>query len=123
MEPTARTGKGGVAIMSLDAVAGRPATGRRRPTKVDRMEDLLPEQMQYRDLGCEVSPACLECPLPVCRYEVRGGLPALQRRPRDAELLDAYRKGAGIDLLCRQFSLSRRSVFRILAAARDNKQQ
>jgi len=92
---------------------------RRRPTKVDRLEDLLPEHMNYRDDGCEVSATCLSCPLPVCRYDVRGGLAALQRRPRDAELLELHRRGAGIDRLCRQFGLSRRSVFRIIAAARS----
>lgn len=91
---------------------------RRRPTKVDRLEDLLPEHMNYRDDGCEVSPTCLACPLPVCRYEVPGGLAALQREPRDAALLDLHKRGAGIDRLCRQFGLSRRSVFRIIAAAR-----
>ncbi len=82
--------------------------------------DLLPEHMNYRDDGCEVSPTCLTCPLPVCRYEVPGGLAALQRRPRDAELLALYRAGAGIDGLCRRFGLSRRSIFRIIAAARTS---
>ena len=91
---------------------------RRRRTKVDLIEDLLPEHVQYQDSGCEVSPSCLSCPLPICRYDVRGGLAAIRRQPRDEELLALRRNGTGIDRLCRQFRLSRRSVFRILAAAR-----
>jgi hypothetical protein len=106
----------GIAARGMNSTAPR----RRRRTKVDRLEgDLLPEHMNYRDDGCEVSPTCLNCPLPVCRYEVPGGLAALQRRPRDAELLALHMHGAGIDRLCDQFGLSRRSVFRIIAAARD----
>jgi len=85
---------------------------------VDLLEDLLPEHIQYRDSGCEVSPSCLACPLPVCRYEVRGGLAAILREPRDAQVWAAHRAGAGVDRLCRQFGLSRRTVFRILAMAR-----
>jgi DNA-binding IclR family transcriptional regulator len=116
METSVRTASG---LAHRSAALRRPAPERRRPNKVDRLEDLLPEHVQYRDDGCEVSPSCLTCPLPVCRYEVRGGLAALQRGPRDAELLDAHRKGAAIDSLCRQFHVSRRTVFRILAAARQ----
>jgi hypothetical protein len=119
METSVRTGRAASGLAHRSAAIRRPLPERRRPNKVDRLEDLLPEQIQYRDDGCEVSPSCLTCPLPVCRYEVRGGLAALQRGPRDAELMDAHRKGAGIETLCRQFGLSRRTVFRILAAARQ----
>jgi hypothetical protein len=119
MATTGGMREGGAGIAFPSASPGRrPGEHRRRPTKVDRLEDLLPEHVQYRDLGCEVSATCLNCPLPVCRYEVPGGLAALQRGPRDAELLALHRGGASIEYLCREFGLSRRSVFRILAAAR-----
>ncbi len=119
METSVRSGRAAGGLAHRSTAVRRPLPERRRPNKVDRLEDLLPEQIQYRDDGCEVSSSCLTCPLPVCRYEVRGGLAALQRGPRDAELLDEHRKGAGIDTLCRRFHLSRRTVFRILAAARQ----
>lgn len=32
--------------------------------------DRLPEQMRYRDDGCEISSKCMECPLSTCRYEM-----------------------------------------------------
>jgi hypothetical protein len=25
--------------------------------------------VEYRDTGCEVSPSCLDCPLPKCKYD------------------------------------------------------
>ena len=102
------------------AGGARPAIRRHR-TKVDRLEDALPEHTVYQDLGCEVSPSCLRCPLPVCRYEVRGGLAAVRRQPRDAELIALHRSGIGVDALSRRFGLSRRSIFRILAAGRSDR--
>jgi hypothetical protein len=109
---------GGDKSLNIAPPANTRHPQRRRPTKVDRLEDLLPEHMNYRDDGCEVSPTCLSCPLPACRYEVRGGLAAMRRRPRDAELLALHQAGAEIDRLCRRFGVSRRTVFRIIAAAR-----
>jgi len=35
--------------------------------------DLLPEHCHYRDDGCSLAPACLECPFPRCVYERPGG--------------------------------------------------
>ena len=34
--------------------------------------ELLPERYPYRDEGCEVSPSCLKCPLPQCKYDEPG---------------------------------------------------
>ena len=31
--------------------------------------DMLPEHFPYRDDGCDVSPSCLRCPLPRCKYD------------------------------------------------------
>jgi hypothetical protein len=111
-------GPGSPSSDSLRVGEALPAAVRRRRTKVDLLEDPLPEHVQYQDSGCVVSASCLCCPLPACRYVVRGGLAALLRAPRDQELLELHRRGAGIDRLCRQFHLSRRSVFRILATGR-----
>jgi hypothetical protein len=102
--------------------AHRPALARgerrRHRTKVDRIEDPLPEHAQYQDSGCEVSPTCLSCPLPVCRYELPGGLASVQRRPRNSEVVALHGSGVSVERLSEQFGLSRRSIFRILAAAR-----
>ena len=31
--------------------------------------DIVPEFIHYEDTGCEVSQACLNCPLPQCKYD------------------------------------------------------
>ena len=31
--------------------------------------DAIPEFYHYEDTGCEVSPSCLNCPLPQCKYD------------------------------------------------------
>ena len=32
--------------------------------------DALPEHASYVDDGCKVSPTCLACPLPICKYDM-----------------------------------------------------
>ena len=50
--------------MTMTNVSGRMAPIVSAPTR-----GLLPEHVNYRDTGCDVSPSCLQCPLPVCRYD------------------------------------------------------
>lgn len=57
--------------------------------------DVLPERYPYRDEGCEVSPSCLECPLPQRKYDDPGWLQRYKRNERDREVLTAMRQGAG----------------------------
>lgn len=86
----------------------------RRPKRIDA----LPEYTDYRDTGCDLFPSCLNCPLPRCRYDEPGGAPALLRAGRDAAIVAAYRSGKRVDELARMFGISRRTVFRVLRAAR-----
>ena len=90
----------------------RHATGR----KV-RM-DALPEHLEYRDSGCDLAPDCLRCPLVRCRHDQPGGARALFQSSRDKAVLLRREEGVGIDALAHEFTLSRRSVFRILAKGR-----
>lgn len=82
--------------------------------KVRVREDALPEHTQYRDEGCEISPSCLRCPLPRCRYDEPGGIRSLLAEYRDREILRLRAEGWSVDDLARRFHVSRRSVFRIL---------
>lgn len=73
--------------------------------------DRLPEQTHYRDDGCEISPRCLECPLPACRYDMppkRAG--ALLR---EAELHRLLAAGLSADQAAATMGVSRRTVFRL----------
>ncbi|HZP26120.1 MAG TPA: helix-turn-helix domain-containing protein [Dehalococcoidia bacterium] len=78
-------------------------------------DDALPENLLYRDDGCEVHPHCLSCPLPRCRYEEPGGLRALLNHERDLQIRRLHAHGLRADALARRFAISRRTVFRALA--------
>jgi hypothetical protein len=81
--------------------------------------DALPEYLTFRDVGCDLSPTCLRCPLEHCRYDEPGGARKLLQGSRDGAVCQRRAEGAGIDALATEFGLSRRSVFRILAAGRE----
>ena len=76
--------------------------------------DALPEFTRYRDNGCDVHPSCLTCPLPRCRYEEPGGLRALLNKTRDAQIVAQRATGVPVAELATRFSVSRRTVFRVL---------
>jgi hypothetical protein len=78
--------------------------------------DALPEEIQYRDDGCDIHPRCLTCPLPRCRYDEPGGLRAMLNAYRDEQVVALRRDGAPVDQIAERYSLSRRTVFRILSA-------
>jgi hypothetical protein len=81
-------------------------------------EDALPEHIHYRDEGCELSPSCLHCPLPFCRYDHPGGLRHIRNRGRDSEIVRLrYRERLPISALARRFGVSRRTIFRVLKRA------
>jgi hypothetical protein len=77
--------------------------------------DALPENVGYRDEGCDLSPSCLNCRLPICRYDRPGGTRRLRTLDRDEEIVRLRRRERlPIDDVARRFHLSRRTVFRIL---------
>ena len=80
-------------------------------------EDALPDRMPFPDTGCELAPSCLHCPLPRCKHDEPGGARKLTMSARDREIvLLRTRYRAPIRMLAKTYGLSRRSVFRILAA-------
>jgi len=79
--------------------------------------DALPEEIDYRDDGCDIHPRCLTCPLPRCRYDEPGGLRAMLNAYRDQQVVALRRQGAPIDQIAERYGLSRRTVFRILSSA------
>ena len=81
--------------------------------------DSLPEHTPYVDTGCEVHSSCLTCPLVRCRYDEPGGARALHGQERDRTILALRREGRPISLIAQRFGVSRRTVFRVLAAARE----
>lgn len=76
---------------------------------------LPPEDEIYPDAGCEFSPTCLNCPLPVCIYDEPGGKQAVLKRRRAAEMCRLhYQEGKTIRELAGIFRVSVRTVQRVL---------
>ena len=80
--------------------------------------DLPPEYFPYRDEGCEVSPSCLRCPLPKCKYDDPGWLTRERRSNRDHQVLEVrHKEGVTVVELAHRFQISQRTVHRIISRA------
>ena len=72
------------------------------------------------ECGCEHAECCLECPLPVCKYDAPQGTVgpvADERRERDAEIVRLVRLVGRIGAAS-SLGVSMRTVNRALVAAR-----
>lgn len=78
--------------------------------------DGLPDFFRYQDDGCEVSPKCVECPLPMCRYEHASGLRGVLNMARDEEIWQMKRAGVYPPEIAKSLGVSLRTVFRALEA-------
>ena len=109
-------------MVTVDTIE-RPASSFQHPechTSGRRIRrDALPEHVDFQDRGCELSPSCLRCPLALCRYDQPGGARKIRQDPRDEAICVRHAEGVAIDALASEFSISRRSVFRVLARGRE----
>jgi hypothetical protein len=81
-------------------------------------DEALPEHADYRDTGCELSPSCLRCPLPRCKYDDTATSRQVATAARDREIALLRRKyRAPVYMLMQTYGLSRRSIFRIVREA------
>lgn len=82
--------------------------------------DMLPENADYPDTGCDLFASCLRCPLARCRYDTPpGGARRLVTESRDREIALLRRHhNAPINALAATYGLTRRSIFRILSEQR-----
>ena len=88
---------------------------RSRRRRHEPVLDGLPELMHYADTGCEVAVSCLQCPLPLCKYDDPAWYQAYKQRSRDCEVLTAYREeGLSVFQVAERFSVSPRTVHRAL---------
>ncbi len=107
-----------MAVFKLETRSARleaVAPGLEEPVLLRRVrQDALPEHTRYRDDGCDIHPHCLTCPLPRCRYDAPGGLRTLLNAYRDRRIIELRQGGIEVEELARRFSVSRRTVFRVL---------
>jgi len=73
------------------------------------------------DTGCEVSPLCVECPLPQCRYDDPIWYIAWRRRQRAhrvkarmQDLETAHMKVRAVEIASEEFGFDVRTVYRLL---------
>jgi hypothetical protein len=76
--------------------------------------DTLPENTRYKDVGCDLSPSCLKCHLPLCKYDDPGWVKREKRISRDKKIYDLKMKGMLLEDLSKQFNVSSRTVHRII---------
>ena len=85
--------------------------------------DMLPERFPYRDDGCEIYASCLRCPLPQCKYDDPGWLQREKRRERDQNIIEAVKRdGVSISEVAAQFSISQRTIFRIMRRSSEERE-
>ena len=79
------------------------------------IEDGLPEECAYRDEGCAIAPSCLNCPLPVCIYDIPHGKQRHLKEIRDREIKRLFhQEGKGTGEIAQMFGVSERTVGRAL---------
>ena len=76
--------------------------------------DTLPENTRYKDVGCDLSPSCLKCHLPLCKYDDPGWVKREKRISRDKKIYDLKMEGILLEDLSKQFKVSSRTIHRII---------
>ena len=78
-------------------------------------QDIIPDDINWQDKGCEIFPTCLNCPLPRCLEEEPRGRQKLKNGIRANQMAELKRKGKGVEEIACIFGLSKRTVQRALA--------
>ena len=81
--------------------------------------DALPEFYKYEDTGCEASDACLNCPLPQCKFDDPAWYQRNRRLAKDFQVMYAMeRDRLSVEEAAERFSVTVRTIFRILQRCR-----
>jgi DNA-binding CsgD family transcriptional regulator len=76
--------------------------------------DLLPDEIEWRDQGCEFFPSCLNCPLPKCIEDEPRGQQRLRMASRKRRMEELRRLGKSVREIAELFGVSTRTVQRAL---------
>jgi len=70
---------------------------------------------KYPDVGCELAPKCLECPMPRCKHDVEKGHGFVLYHPeRDAEIMALKSGGKKVTEIAKLMHIGRDMVYKIL---------
>ena len=82
--------------------------------------DAVPEFYHYEDTGCEVSPSCLNCPLPQCKYDDPTWFQRHRRIARDMKVWSTMQaESLSVEEAAERFSVTVRTVFRMMRRCRE----
>ena len=77
-------------------------------------QELLPEDVNWRDEGCGLFPSCLNCPLPRCIEEEPRAKQRLSLSARARRMAELRRDGKSTTDIARFLGVSKRTVQRTL---------
>ena len=82
--------------------------------------DTIPEFCHYEDTGCEVSAACLDCPLPRCKFDDPVWYQRNRRLAKDFQVMHTIQQESlSMEEAAERFSVTVRAVFRIMQRCRE----
>jgi hypothetical protein len=76
---------------------------------------ILPDDSNWKDKGCELSPSCLNCSLPRCIEEEPRGKQRLRMLARTSRMAQLEHQGKSTREIARLFHVSQRTVQRALS--------
>lgn len=77
----------------------------------------------YPDSGCQASPSCLSCPLPVCKHDDPYALQRSITAALDLKVWQAVKQdGLSIEDAMERFQVTERTVYRKLARCQEAKE-
>ncbi len=82
--------------------------------------DALPEFVRYRDVGCDLHSACLTCPLPVCKEELKHGAASIRAHMRELQISLLRSEGRTVEWIAEVMGISVRTVCRLSASKGDD---
>lgn len=78
----------------------------------------------HEDIGCEVAPTCLHCPLPRCKFDDIAWYNKYRRMAQDLHMAAIiHDEGLSVAEAAARFAITRRTVFRVLNRCRDAMQE
>lgn len=70
----------------------------------------------YKDIGCNLAPSCLNCPLPICKYDRPKQDQGSEGKQKDLETLKIMRsEGLTKVQAAKRFGVTERTIYRILS--------
>ena len=86
--------------------------------------DSMPEFYHYEDTGCEIARSCLNCPLSRCKYDDPEWFKRHRRMAKDLRVWNAiHLEGLSAEQAAERFSVTVRTIFRIVRRCRDAGQE